>query len=309
MYRTVKRLGIPDSQIIMMLADDMACNPRNIWPAQVFDNENHRVNLYGTSIEVDYRGYEVSVESMIRVLTGRHDKSTPRSKRLLSDANSNIFIYMTGHGGEEFLKFQDVEEVSSHDLADAFEQMSEKKRYREILFMVDTCQASTLYRQFHSPNIVAIGSSKLKENSYSHHSDSVLGVSVIDRFTFHTLDYFEHIQPNSNKTVSDLFNKYNFQDIQSHVEWREDLYQQPLKDVLLTDFFGSVTHTQTTSTKYNLQKRDHTEAITRSEEHVPESEPQQTQTRKEGNVWNVYSVSSIAALGVILVALQFAEKK
>ena len=28
LYRTVKRLGIPDSQIILMLPDDMACNPR-----------------------------------------------------------------------------------------------------------------------------------------------------------------------------------------------------------------------------------------------------------------------------------------
>jgi glycosylphosphatidylinositol transamidase (GPIT) subunit GPI8 len=35
---------------------------------------------------------------------------------------------MTGHGGDEFLKFQDVEEVSSHDLADAFKQMDEKRR-------------------------------------------------------------------------------------------------------------------------------------------------------------------------------------
>ena len=26
MYRTVKRLGIPDSHIILMLADDAACN-------------------------------------------------------------------------------------------------------------------------------------------------------------------------------------------------------------------------------------------------------------------------------------------
>jgi phosphatidylinositol glycan class K len=38
---------------------------------------------------------------------------------------------MTGHGGEEFLKFQDSEEISAFDLADAFEQMSAKKRYVE----------------------------------------------------------------------------------------------------------------------------------------------------------------------------------
>ena len=35
---------------------------------------------------------------------------------------------MTGHGGEEFLKFQDTEEISSYDVADAFEQMWEKRR-------------------------------------------------------------------------------------------------------------------------------------------------------------------------------------
>jgi len=126
-YRTVKRLGIPDSNIILMLADDMSCNPRNSYPGVIFDNANHRLNLYGDNIEVDYRGYEVSVESFIRVLTGRHDSMVPRSKRLLSDHNSNILIYMTGHGGDEFLKFQDNEEISSQDIADAFEQMYQKK--------------------------------------------------------------------------------------------------------------------------------------------------------------------------------------
>merc|ERR1712215_668328 len=40
MYRSVKRLGIPDSQIILMVADDMACNPRNPRPATVFNNAN-----------------------------------------------------------------------------------------------------------------------------------------------------------------------------------------------------------------------------------------------------------------------------
>ena len=52
----------------------------------------------------------------------------PRSKRLLTDDRSNIFVYMTGHGGDEFLKFQDSEEISAFDLADAFEQMWQKKR-------------------------------------------------------------------------------------------------------------------------------------------------------------------------------------
>src|SRR2546423_877489 len=178
MYRTVKRLGIPDSQIILMLADDIACNPRNSFPGTVFNNADRALDLYGDNIEVDYRGYEVTVENFIRLLTGNRDfvarlivgrvsPDTPRSKRLLTDDRSNVFVYMTGHGGDEFLKFQDAEEISAFDIADAFEQMWEKRRYHEILFMIDTCQANTMYSKLYSPNILASGSSELDESSYS----------------------------------------------------------------------------------------------------------------------------------------------
>ncbi|PVU88994.1 hypothetical protein BB561_005618 [Smittium simulii] len=167
MYRTVKRLGIPDSNIILMLADDMACNSRNKKVAAVYDHPNHQVDLYGDNVEVDYRGYEVTVENFVRLLTGRVSEDTPRSKRLLTDEKSNIFVYMTGHGGDEFLKFQDFDEISSHDIADAFHQMWEKKRYHEIFFMIDTCQANTMYKKLYSPNIVAAGSSGKGQDSFS----------------------------------------------------------------------------------------------------------------------------------------------
>lgn len=136
-YRSVKRLGIPDSQIILMLADDMACNTRNPQAASVFNNANEEIDVYGDDVEVDYRGYEVTVENFIRVLTGRLPENTPRSKRLLTDKDSNVLVYMTGHGGDGFLKFQDTEEISNDELADAFGQMYEKRRYNELLFIID----------------------------------------------------------------------------------------------------------------------------------------------------------------------------
>ena len=63
-------MGIPDSHIILMLPDDMACNPRNVYPARIYNNQMKQVNLYGDDIEVDYRGTDVTVESFLRVLTG-----------------------------------------------------------------------------------------------------------------------------------------------------------------------------------------------------------------------------------------------
>ena len=91
---------------------------------------------YPANPQVDYRGYEVTVENFLRVLTGRHETAVPRSKRLLSDEGSHILLYMTGHGGDEFLKFQDSEELQSHDLADAVKQMKEKRRWENIYFYV-----------------------------------------------------------------------------------------------------------------------------------------------------------------------------
>lgn len=240
MYRTVKRLGIPDSQIILMLSDDVSCNPRNAFPGTVYNNADRALDLYGDNIEVDYRGYEVTVENFIRLLTDRWDSDIPRSKRLLTDDRSNIFMYLTGHGGNEFLKFQDAEEIGAVDIADAFEQMSEKKRYNEILFMIDTCQANTMYSKFYSPNILAVGSSRLDENSYSHHADLDVGVAVIDRFTYYNLEFLEGIDKTSKTTMADLFDTYNFNDIHSNPGIRSDLFKRNLSEVLITDFFGNI---------------------------------------------------------------------
>ncbi|KAM7508794.1 hypothetical protein LguiA_019247 [Lonicera macranthoides] len=250
LYRTVKRLGIPDERIILMLADDMACNARNKYPAQVFNNENHRLNLYGDNVEVDYRGYEVTVENFFRVLTGRHENAVPRSKRLLSDEGSHILLYMTGHGGDEFLKFQDSEELQSHDLADAVKQMKEKRRFKELLIMVDTCQAATLFSQLQSPGVLTIGSSMKGENSYSHHLDSDVGVSVVDRFTFYTLAFFERLNMYDNASLSSLFSSYNPNLLMSTAYYRTDLYQRRLDEVPVTNFFGSVMETIHTDSAY-----------------------------------------------------------
>nr|SVE83704.1 EOG090X07K0 [Daphnia pulex] len=238
-YRSVKRLGIPDSQIILMIADDMACNPRNPHPAAVYNNANQQIDVYGDDVEVDYRGYEVTVENFIRVLTGRLPASTPRSKKLLTDSGSNVLIYLTGHGGDGFLKFQDSEEITNVDLADAIQQMWEKQRYHEMLFIVDTCQAASLYQKFYAPNVLAIGSSLVGEDSLSHHVDPAIGVYIIDRYTYYALEFLEHVTPTSNHTLGQFLKVCPKYLCLSTVGFRSDLFQRDPNRVFITDFFGS----------------------------------------------------------------------
>lgn len=70
--------------------------------------------------------------------------------------------------------------------------------------MIDTCQANTMYKRIDSPNILATGSSKLGESSYSHHIDYDIGVAVIDSYTYYNLEFLEKVDMTSNATLHDL---------------------------------------------------------------------------------------------------------
>lgn len=239
-YRSVKRLGIPDSHIILMLADDFACNARNPFPGKIYHDKSRLLDVYGQDVEVDYRGEEVTVHNLIRVLTDRVEEGTPSSKRILSNQNSNVLIYLTGHGGADFIKFQEQEELTSDDLADAIHQMNLANRYHEILLVIDTCEAASLYRKIYSPNVIAVSSSLLGESSLSHHSDRTTGVYVIDRFTYHLLEFLEKIEKNQqNKKIKDLFRICPKSQCISTVNHEVfNFSSRTAEEIYVTDFFG-----------------------------------------------------------------------
>ncbi len=111
-----------------MIGDSYACNSRNPRPGTLFLSAYDPIELYGDDIEVDFRGYEVTVENFIRVLTGRLPPSVPASKRLDTNQYSNILIFMSGHGGDGFLKFQDDSVLSNIELASTINEMWLRRR-------------------------------------------------------------------------------------------------------------------------------------------------------------------------------------
>ena len=117
--------------------------------------------------------------------------------------------------------------------------------YNEMLFMIDTCQANTLYKHFYSPNIIATGSSEIDQSSYSHHADNDVGVAVIDRWTYYNLDFLETqvTSPTSKLTLADLFGSYDESKIHSNPGYRWDLFpggEEKGRERLVMDFFGNV---------------------------------------------------------------------
>lgn len=173
-YHLLKRGGITDDNIILMLADDMPCNQRNTYRGKIYPRGTNNEDLM-ENVEIDYTGTDVTVDAFLRVLLGRHlpgeeftySTNNKNGKRGIGkkrswpriNENTNVLVYLTGHGGDNFFKFQDGEELMSNDIASVFSQMYEMKRYNEILFISDTCQAFTMADEISVPNVFSVGSS------------------------------------------------------------------------------------------------------------------------------------------------------
>ncbi|ODM90396.1 GPI-anchor transamidase [Orchesella cincta] len=157
------------------------------------------------------RGYEVTVETFVRLLHRPSCCRTPRSK-----AASSL---MKG----------DSEEITNVELADAFEQMWQKKKYNEIFFMVDTCQAASMYEKFYSRISCAVASSLVGEIHYRYY---LLRPRVPWRL----------IRPDSGKTMGQFVSQSLSQVghvFNSGSETRL-VFAVTRTMVRITDFFGSV---------------------------------------------------------------------
>jgi phosphatidylinositol glycan class K len=64
----------------------------------------------------------------------------------------------------------------------------------KLLFLF---QAASMYQQFYSPNILAVASSLVGEDSLSHHVDPAIGVYIIDRYTYYALEFLESVTRDS----------------------------------------------------------------------------------------------------------------
>jgi len=127
--------------------------------------------------------------------------------------------------------------------------------------MIDTCQANTMFSKLYSPSIIATGSSKLDQSSYSHHADNDVGVAVIDRYTYYNLEFLETEvrDTSSKKTVGELFDSYTYEKIHSHAGVRYDLFRggaEAARSRLITDFFGNVQNVEVDNTKNTSLEED-----------------------------------------------------
>jgi len=164
-YRALRARGVPDSHILLFLADDHACDARNAArAARVFSGDGGvgaapradgsaagaraaaARSVLPADAEVDFAGADVTADALLRALTGRQHAGTPASRRFPAEmgADATLLVFLTGHGGDGFLKFHDSEELAYPELAAALADARERGRFARALIVADTCQAASI---------------------------------------------------------------------------------------------------------------------------------------------------------------------
>ena len=68
--------------------------------------------------------------------------------------------------------------MTAQDLSNVLQKMYNAKKYKQIVFVADTCQAFTLFDKVNAPNVLTLGTSLKNENAYAHHCTFLLDAVV-----------------------------------------------------------------------------------------------------------------------------------
>jgi len=143
-YALLRRNGVPDDHIVLVMADDLATARQNLKPG-VVQNEMAGSNLRRDA-QLDY-GLQLSASELMDVLAGRVSATTPTV--LQPSQDDNLYVYLVGHGGEQGIPIGANTAadglagrgslLSPSMLRDTLCQLQSQGKLRRALIVVESC--------------------------------------------------------------------------------------------------------------------------------------------------------------------------
>lgn len=142
-YQRLKMSGYDDEHIVLIAEDDVALNPVNPYPGQVFITENGDDVRAG--VKVDYRLSEVCPADLETILTGQHSKRLPEV--ISADSRDNIFIFWSGHGFPGELCWGERPEGLTTDMAlGLLRSMQARGCFRKVIGFIEACYSGSVLK-------------------------------------------------------------------------------------------------------------------------------------------------------------------
>lgn len=212
MYQLLRSYGYDDEHIVLIAEDDIAYHQNNPTPGVVSTHISGK-NVY-KDIIIDYHPSELNSQDIKAILCG--EKSDKLNQVLSADLNDNVFLFWSGHGTPGQLKWLDKKDGYTYDyFKDVFISMCDKKCYRKMLCLVETCYSGSVFNAVESiPGILAFTASDANETSKADIYNCDLEVWMTNRFTSSFMDALNN---RASLTLYELYTHMFKNTVGSHV--------------------------------------------------------------------------------------------
>ncbi len=178
MYQILRKHGVSDDRIVLMIADDLADDPQNPEPGivrSVAGGPNLNVD-----VQIDYRlDDDTTSERVLGILSG--EVGSDSSAAVAPTERDDVLVFWVGHGGDrgvlvggttaEAATSQNGSFISPEDLGLAVQNMAEANRYRRLLMVLESCHAGAMGARFFAPNAMLMTGAGARENSLGFNYD------------------------------------------------------------------------------------------------------------------------------------------
>lgn len=183
-YQILHRNGIPDSNIIVMMYDDIAQNPENPTKGIIINHPNGS-DVYA-GVPHDYTGKDVTPKNFMNILLGnKQAMSGIGSEKVLgSGPDDNVFIYFADHGSVGLIAFP-TGVLHAKDFNQTIATMYAQNKYKEMVIYIEACESGSMFEGIlpSNINVYATTASNAKESSYACYYDQLRETYLGDHYS------------------------------------------------------------------------------------------------------------------------------
>ena len=188
-YQVLVNHGLPRTNIITMMYDDLAYSAQNPFPGRLF-NRPGGPDVY-EGVSVDYKGIHVNPTNFLAVLQGDQAALAGKGSGRVVDSgpNDRIFVYFADHGASGIVAFPS-DFLDAQTFNSALQQMHRNKRFQHMLIYLEACESGSMFEGLLPGNIgvMAVTAANSTAPSFACYYDQQLDTFLGDVFSVSWLE-------------------------------------------------------------------------------------------------------------------------
>ncbi|XP_075223807.1 legumain-like [Lycorma delicatula] len=216
-YHILLKRGIPASNIIVMMYDDVAHDSQNPQPGKLI-NKPDGSDVYG-GVKIDYKGTAVTPKNFLNILSGNKAALTGigTGRVIESSSKDHVFVNFADHGGTGVLCFPN-EDLSAKDFINTLKSLTQKKKYAKLLLYIEACESGSMFDNILPQNtkILANTASASDESSWGWYCNYKNYPCLGDLYSINWMEHLDSKIP-EKENLFDQYQKIRTITTKSHV--------------------------------------------------------------------------------------------